>query len=60
MAVGKEEEKVVLSGECNLLGSVSSQQRFEARDVKALCASQLSDSVIAPSVLLRKSRKIHP
>ena len=31
-----------LSGECNLLGSVSSQQKFEARDVKALCLSQLS------------------
>ncbi|CAI9167132.1 unnamed protein product, partial [Rangifer tarandus platyrhynchus] len=32
-----------LSGECNLLGSVSSQQKFEATDVKALGVSQLSD-----------------
>ena len=31
-----------MSGECDLLGSVSSQQKFEARDVKALCLSQLS------------------
>ena len=31
----------VLSGKCNLLSSVSSQQRFEATDVKALGASQL-------------------
>ena len=30
------------SGECILLGSVSSQQRFEVTDVKALGASQLS------------------
>ena len=33
-----------LSGECNLLGSVLSQQRFEATDIKALGTSQLSDS----------------
>ena len=33
-----------LSGECNL-GSVSSQQRFEAMDVKALSASELSESL---------------
>ena len=32
-----------LSGECNLLGSVSSQQRFEATDIKALGVSQISD-----------------
>ena len=32
-----------LSGECNLLGSVSSQQKFEVRVVKTLCLSQLSD-----------------
>jgi len=31
-----------LSGECNILGSVSSQQKYEATDVKALCVSQLS------------------
>ena len=36
-----------LSGECNLLGSVSSQQNLEATDVKALGLSHLSDSVIA-------------
>ena len=33
-----------LSGECNL-GSVSSQQRSEAMDVKALSASELSESL---------------
>ena len=33
-----------MSGECDLLGSVSSQQRFEATDIKALGMSQLSDS----------------
>ena len=33
------------SGECDFLGSVSSQQRFEAVDVKALGASQLLDSL---------------
>ena len=44
----------VVSGECNLLSSVSSQQKFEARDTKALGASLLWDSVIAPSVLFRK------
>ena len=42
---------MILSGECNLLGWVSSHQRFDATDVKALGMSQLSDSVIAPSVL---------
>ena len=30
-------------GVCNFLGSVSSQQKFEVTDVKALCVSQLSD-----------------
>ena len=30
------------SGECMLLGSVSSQQRFGVTDIKALDASQLS------------------
>ena len=35
---------ILVSGECNLLSSVSSQQRFEVMDVKALGASQLSDS----------------
>ena len=33
------------SGECNLLGSVSSQQKFEVTDVKALGVSQLSDTL---------------
>ena len=32
---------------CNFLGSVSSQQKFEATDVKALGVSQFSDSVTA-------------
>ena len=45
---------LIMSGECNLLGSVLSQQKFEAMDIKALSTSQLSDSVIAPSVLSRK------
>ena len=31
-----------MSGECILLGSVSSQQRFGVTDIKALSASQLS------------------
>ena len=35
---------ILVSGECNLLSSVSSQQRFEVMDVKALGTSQLSDS----------------
>ena len=33
-----------MSGECNLLSSVSSQQKFEATDVKALGPSQLLNS----------------
>ena len=33
--------------ECNFLGFVSSQQKFEVMDVKALGTSQLSDSVTA-------------
>ena len=37
-------ERMELSEECNRLGSVSSQQKFEAMDVKALGPSQLSDS----------------
>ena len=37
-------QAMVVSGECNLLGFVSSQQRFEAMDVKALGVSQLLDS----------------
>ena len=34
---------VDVRGVCNFLGSVSSQQKFEVTDVKALCVSQLSD-----------------
>ena len=44
-------------GACNFLSSVSSQQKFEAMDVKAPGVSQLSDSVKAPcysSILFRK------
>ena len=47
-------------GVCNFLGSVSSQQNFEATDVKALGASQLSDRVTAQcycSVLLKNKGK---
>ena len=33
---------IVLSGECILLGSVSSQERFGVMDIKALGVSQLS------------------
>ena len=33
----------LLSGEYNLLGSVSSKQKFEGTDIKALGASQLLD-----------------
>ena len=46
-----------IRGVCNFLGSVSSQQKFEATDIKAFGASQLSDSVTVPcysSVLFRK------
>lgn len=39
----------VVRGVCNFLSSVLSQQKFEATDIKALGASQLSDSVTAPS-----------
>ena len=38
-------------GVCNFLGSVLSQQTFEATDVKPLGASQLSDSLCYSSVL---------
>ena len=59
-----------MSGACNLLSSVSSQQKFEAMDMKALGKSQLSDrpdSVIAlrqisvtAQFYLENKRKIHP
>ena len=32
-----------MSGECNFLDSVSSQQKFEVMDIKPLSMSQLSD-----------------
>ena len=32
-----------VSGECNLLGSVLSQQKFEVKDIRALGVSQLTD-----------------
>ena len=38
---------VCVRGVCNFLSSVSSQQKFEAMDIKALSVSQLSDSVSA-------------
>ena len=41
-----------MSGECDLLGSVSSQQKFEVTDVKALGMSQLSDRPCYSSRLL--------
>ena len=58
-----EESMATVRGVCNFLGSVSSQQKFEATDVKALGVSQFLDSVTAlcySSVLFRKYRKIHP
>jgi hypothetical protein len=46
---------LILSGEWVIfLGSISTQQKFEATDIKALGASQLSDSITAPLVLFRK------
>ena len=66
---------MALSGECILLGSVSSQQRFGVTDIKAFSVSQLSgleQTVLQPldkSVLqlhvtslfyLDNSRKTHP
>jgi len=46
---------LILSGEWVIfLGSVSTQQKFEVMDVKALGTSQISDSVTAPTVLFRK------
>ena len=40
-----------MSGECNLLDSVLSQQKFEVMDVKALGMSQLSDRLCYTSRL---------
>ena len=63
----------IVRGVCNFLGSVSSQQKFEVMDVKALgqnialgqTVSQLSDrSVLQLHVTgqfyLENKRKIHP
>ena len=36
----------IVRGVCNFLSSVSSQQIFEVRDVKALSVSQLSDRLV--------------
>ena len=44
----------LLSGECNLLGSVSSKQKFEATDIKALGASQLLDRPCYNSRFLKR------
>ena len=67
--------KKPMSGECVLLGSVSSQQRFGVTDIKALGASQLSGlgqtvlQLLDKSALqlhvtalfyLENSRKTHP
>ena len=40
--VHRVSDAIQLSGECMLLGSVSSQQIFGVMDIKALSASQLS------------------
>ena len=44
----------VVSGECNLLSSVSFQQKFEAKDIKALGASQLLDRPCYSSQVLNR------
>ena len=36
-------QTMLLSGKCNLLSSVLSQQKFEMTSIKALCVSQLLD-----------------
>ena len=45
-------------GVCNFLGSVSSQPKFEAMDVKALGVSELSDSFTAQFYLENKGKHI--
>ena len=54
-------------GVCNFLGSVSSQQKFEATDVKALrqTVSQLLDKSVlqlhvTAQFYLENKRKVHP
>ena len=44
----------VVSGKCNLLSSVSFQQKFEAKDIKALGASQLLDRPCYSSQVLNR------
>ena len=52
-----------MSGECDLLGSVSSQQKFEVTDIKALGTSQLLDSMYYSSwknqFYLENKKRIH-
>ena len=43
-----------LSGECNLLGSVSSHQKFEATDIKILSTSPLLDILCYSSRFLNR------
>ena len=50
--------KAIVRGVCNFLGSVSSQEKFEATDVEALSASQLLDSVTAQFYLENKGKYI--
>ena len=50
--------KAIVRGVCNFLGSVSSQEKFEATDVEALSSSQLLDSVTAQFYLENKGKYI--
>ena len=52
--IGSLKSVLVLSGECMLLGSVSSQQRCGVTDIKALGVSQLSG--LGQTVLALRSR----
>ena len=60
---------ILVSGECNLLGSVSSQQRFEVTDIKALGTVLRSWTVLVIALrqisvtalfYLENSKRIHP
>ena len=46
-------------GVCNFLGSISSQQKFEAMDVKAL-GQTVSQHLVTAQFYLENKRKIHP
>ena len=46
-------------GVCNFLGSISSQQKFEAMDVKAL-GQTMSQHLVTAQFYLENKRKIHP